>query len=412
MRITYGMSAGNSLRNIELNQNRMATIEGQLTSGSQIAKPSDDPVGAARAIGFQQSIDQSNQYLKNIDQGTNWLNSTDAALGSVTADLQRARELAVQAANGTLSPPDKRAIQLEIGQLQQSVLDLSNSKVGSSYLFSGTRSDQPGYQSAVSSQVVPWAYKGNAVPVQREVSPGVSVAVSADPQATFDPIFKALAQIQAGLTDPAGAPAASTSAVIAASAAPTANPVLIAGSLTINGVNITLAPGDDPVAKINAAFPAPSPNGVTASLTAPAPAGKLVLTSNTPGSQGNVTVGSASGAVDPMYAYLGLSATSATGVDNAGGIQATLQASLTGLDTALDAINVSRAGVGAKMNRLTTLQGQQTAVNTNLQGLLSQVKDVDMAQAITSFTMAQTVYQASLKSAAQALQPSLLDFLK
>jgi len=35
-----------------------------------------------------------------------------------------------------------------------------------------------------------------------------------------------------------------------------------------------------------------------------------------------------------------------------------------------------------------------------------------MAQAITSFTMAQTVYQASLKSAAQALQPSLLDFLK
>ena len=94
------------------------------------------------------------------------------------------------------------------------------------------------------------------------------------------------------------------------------------------------------------------------------------------------------------------------------GIQATLQASLTGLDTALDAVNVSRAGVGAKMNRLETLQGQQTAVNTNLPGLLSQVKDVDMAQAITSFTMAQTVYQASLKSAAQALQPSLLDFLK
>ena len=35
-----------------------------------------------------------------------------------------------------------------------------------------------------------------------------------------------------------------------------------------------------------------------------------------------------------------------------------------------------------------------------------------MAQAITAFTMAQTVYQASLKSAAQAIQPSLLDFLK
>src|SRR5438132_1581037 len=126
MRITYGMSAANSLRNIELNQERMAAVEAQLTSGARIAKPSDDPIGAAQAMGFQQSIDQSNQYLKNIDQGTNWLNSTDATLGVVTADMQRARELTVQAANGTLSPADRAAIQLEVSQLQQSVLDLSN----------------------------------------------------------------------------------------------------------------------------------------------------------------------------------------------------------------------------------------------------------------------------------------------
>jgi flagellar hook-associated protein 3 FlgL len=174
------------------------------------------------------------------------------------------------------------------------VLDLSNSKVGSSYLFSGTKSDKPGYLLAASSVTTPGSYQGNAAQIQREVTPGVTVAVNANAQATFDPLFTALATLQAGL------------------------------------------------------------------------------------SSGN---------------------------------NAQLQQSLTELDTALDAVNVSRAGVGAKVNRLETLQGQQTAVNTNLTGLLSQVKDVDMAQAITSFTMAQTVYQASLKSAAQALQPSLLDFL-
>lgn len=413
MRITYGMSAANSLRNIELNQNRMAAIEGQLTSGSQIAKPSDDPVGAARAMGFQQSIDQSNQYLKNIDQGTNWLNSTDSALGSATADLQRARELAVQAANGTLSQSDKHAIQLELSQIQQSVVDLSNSKVGSSYLFSGTKSDTPGYLQPVSSQIVPGAYRGNASAVQRAVSPGVSVSVSTDAQATFDPIFKALAQIQAGLLDPAGAPATSTTATATGSATPAGNPAL-GGTLTINGVIVNLTPGaggsavtditNADLANVAAGRPT---TGVTASFSG----GHLVLTSNTPGSQGNVALGNASGP-DPAFAFFGMTASSAVpGVDNAAGIQATLQASLTGLDTALDAINVSRAGVGARMNRLETLQGQQTAVNTNLQGLLSQVKDVDMAQAITSFTMAQTVYTASLKSAAQSLQSSLLDYL-
>jgi flagellin-like hook-associated protein FlgL len=46
-----------------------------------------------------------------------------------------------------------------------------------------------------------------------------------------------------------------------------------------------------------------------------------------------------------------------------------------------------------------------------MSSLLSQVKDVDFASAITSFSMAQSVYQASLKAGAQALQLSLLDYL-
>jgi flagellar hook-associated protein 3 FlgL len=415
MRITYGMSAANSLRNIELNTERMAAYENQLTSSSRISKPSDDPIGAARAIGFQQSIDQSDQYLKNIDQGTNWLNSTDSALGSATADLQRARELALQAANGTLTPSDKHAIQLEVTQLQQSVLDLANSKTGGTYLFSGSKSDSTGYQQAVSSQITPWAYKGNAAVVQREVAPGVSVGVNADAQSTFDPIFKALAQIQAGLADPATAPPTSTLAVVAGGSI--AAPLVAIGApatVMINGVNVALTALDTPttvVGKINATAGLGGPNGVTATLQTVAGVTSMILTSNSAGSGAQVTVGNAAGTIDPIYATLGLSSASVSGRDDPVAMQATLQKSLSSLDVALDAINVSRAGVGAKMNRLETLHGQQTAINTNLQGLLSQVKDVDMASAITSFTMAQTVYQASLKSAAQGLQPSLLDFL-
>jgi flagellar hook-associated protein 3 FlgL len=295
MRITLGMTAATNLRNIQANQERVALYQAQLSSGSKISIPSDDPIGAARALGFQESIDQSKQYIKNIDQGTIWLNTTDSTLGAVTSDIQRARELTVQAASGTLSPADRAAVQSEMTQIQQNVLDLSHTKVGSSYLFSGSKSDKPGYTSAVSSLITPSAYVGNAAQIMREVSPGVTVAVNGNAQATFDPVFNALAQVQAGLT---------------------------AGDTTA------------------------------------------------------ISLG------------------------------------LTGLDTALDAVNATRSDVGAKTNRLETLGGRQQAININLSGLLSQVKDVDMAEAITSFTMAQTVYQASLKSAAQAMQPSLLDFLK
>jgi flagellar hook-associated protein 3 FlgL len=414
MRITYGMSAATSLTNIERNQQRMADLEAQLTSGSKFTKPSDDPIGVARALGFQQSIDQSTQFLKNIDQGTSWLNTTDSTLGAVNNDVQRARELAVQAANGTMTAQDKIAIQSEVAQLQHSVLDLANTKLGASYLFSGTKSDKPGYLLAVSSAINPTAYQGNAAVVQREVTPGVSVGVNADAQATFDPVFKALASLQAGLSSPSSAPAVSTAGVVMGSGP--LQTVGTGGRLTLNGVAVTMTAGDTPaqtVANINGTAGLQGAGGVTASLsTDPATFGNLVLTANTAGSSGAVSIGAATGVGNTIYANLGVSAGSSSGVDNPAAIQAQMQQSLTDLDAAIDAINVSRSGVGAKMNRLETLQGQQQGVNLNLSGLLSQVKDVDMAQAITAFTMAQTVYQASLKSAAQALQPSLLDFLK
>jgi flagellar hook-associated protein 3 FlgL len=94
------------------------------------------------------------------------------------------------------------------------------------------------------------------------------------------------------------------------------------------------------------------------------------------------------------------------------GNQATIQSSLTKISTAIDSVNLSRAEVGARMNRVQLLQSQQSSANTRLSSELSNVKDVDMAQAITNFSMAQNVYQASLKAAGQTLQPSLLDYLK
>jgi len=293
MRITLGMIADNSLRNIQTNQTRVDQLQNEITSGSRINKPSDDPIGTAQALGLQESLDQSKQYGRNIDQASSWLNATDSALGSVTDALHRARELAVQAANGSLSPSDRSAIQSEISQLQLHVLDLSHSKYGASFLFSGTRSDQPGFTQAAPS-TTPGAYAGNQGQVQREVAPGVTVAVSVDPTTTFDPLFSALNQLQAGLT-----------------------------------ANDT----------------------------------------------------------------------------------ATMQASLGSFDTALDAVSTARAQIGARTNRLDSLKQRQDSVSVNLTGLLSQVKDVDMASAITNFTMAQTVYQASLKASAQSMQISLLDFL-
>ena len=47
----------------------------------------------------------------------------------------------------------------------------------------------------------------------------------------------------------------------------------------------------------------------------------------------------------------------------------------------------------------------------NVKDILSKTEDVDMAKAMVDFSMHQSVYESALRSAAQVLQPSLLDFL-
>jgi flagellar hook-associated protein 3 FlgL len=293
MRITPQMIVDSTLNNMEQNQSRLEQLQNQVTSGSRIVKPSDDPIGVARALNLQDGIAQSEQYQRNINQATAWLNTTDSALDAVTQALQRARELNVQAATGTLSASDQAAIQAEISELQKHVLDLASTKFGAYYVFSGTASDKAGYTAAAPSGS--GSYQGNAAQVLREVAPGVTVAVSADAQQTFDPLFTALQTLQSGLA-----------------------------------------------------------------------------------SSNNTTIESALGQ----------------------------------FDTALDAVNVTRAQMGARVNRLEFLQQRQSSIEVSLTGLLSETKDVDMVQAISNFTLAQTVYQASLKAGAQTMQATLLDYLK
>src|SRR2546423_8689370 len=99
MRVTPQMLMTSTLHNVEQNQARTEQLQNQITSGSRISKPSDDPIGAARALNLQESLGMSEQYVRNIDQASSWLNTTDSALDAVTQAVHRSRELAIEAGN-------------------------------------------------------------------------------------------------------------------------------------------------------------------------------------------------------------------------------------------------------------------------------------------------------------------------
>lgn len=85
---------------------------------------------------------------------------------------------------------------------------------------------------------------------------------------------------------------------------------------------------------------------------------------------------------------------------------------LSDLDKHIDNILQVRSKVGAIHNRLEAAESRNKAENINLKTLLSEREDIDVAEKYMEYSVMKTVYQASLATGAQILQPSLLDYLR
>jgi flagellar hook-associated protein 3 FlgL len=96
----------------------------------------------------------------------------------------------------------------------------------------------------------------------------------------------------------------------------------------------------------------------------------------------------------------------------AGNVSGLGNADLKGIDTAQNSIAAAQAVVGARTNRLTSANDRLQQLEQTTTNLLSNTEDADMAQTMINYTMQSSVYQAALKSGANLIQPSLLDFLK
>lgn len=146
MRVTQSMLSNTMLRNLNSSYTRMATLQQQISTGSKLLRPSDDPVGVTKAMSYRTQLTQNAQYDENLDTATKWLDTTDTTLGSVTSAMTRVQELVTQAANDTNQTVDREKMLVEIKQIQQQIHDLANTKVGDTYLFSGTRTNEPLYK--------------------------------------------------------------------------------------------------------------------------------------------------------------------------------------------------------------------------------------------------------------------------
>lgn len=103
-------------QNLNSSENSLSTSIERLSSGLKINSASDDAAGQAIANRMTSQITGLSQASSNASDGISLAQTTEGALDQVNDNLQRIRELSVQASNGTNSQSDLQSIQDEITQ--------------------------------------------------------------------------------------------------------------------------------------------------------------------------------------------------------------------------------------------------------------------------------------------------------
>lgn len=114
--INTNIASLNSQRNLNNSQTALATSLQRLSSGLRINSAKDDAAGLAIAERFTTQIRGLNQAARNANDGISLSQTAEGALGELSSNLQRIRELAVQAANSTNSASDRAALDQEVQQ--------------------------------------------------------------------------------------------------------------------------------------------------------------------------------------------------------------------------------------------------------------------------------------------------------
>jgi flagellar hook-associated protein 3 FlgL len=193
MRVTERSLANTTMVGLQANLARLGVLQQQLSSGKLISRPSDSPTGTTTAMQIRSDQRQLQQYSRNADDGTGWLNSADSARTGAIDLVHQARALVLQGmSSGSSSPAAREALAIEVDRLRESVLDQANASYLNRPVFGGTTTGRDAFDPT-------GTYVGDAGQVQRTVGTGVKVRVDSPAAATFGSgagqLFTVLSQI-------------------------------------------------------------------------------------------------------------------------------------------------------------------------------------------------------------------------
>jgi flagellar hook-associated protein 3 len=233
MRITNNMITRQVVTNIQRNLQSVADLQNVLSTGRRFQEPGDNPTRFVESLSLRQEMSENRRFQRNITLGQTNLDLTESALATLNDRLQRARQLALQAANSSSDVNAREAIASEIEQILSDVVQQANTNFEGRFIFGGDQTLRTPFELLTSGPTGGVKYRGDFGDRLTEIGRGEFLAVNlTGPDAFYTQVNETRSTL-----------APVSSALLAPQLAAAEPPVTgVAGTFTVDGVAITFDP--------------------------------------------------------------------------------------------------------------------------------------------------------------------------
>jgi flagellar hook-associated protein 3 FlgL len=377
---------------------RVVETQQQVSTGRRINSPSDDPVAAARVAHLDASLARLDQYQANATFARHQLGLEEEALSEALGHLQRARELTLQANNASTSAGDRHVIANEIRQHRDALLAIANTTdVDGRHLFAGYRESATPFTVAAGGNVV---YNGDQGQRTLQISDSRFVAIN-DSGAD---IFQRIAEGNGTFVVNAGAANAGTGTL---GAATVTNPASwVADTYTITFLTPTSYEVRNAANALVTSGAFTSPQSLTF-------AGVEVRIEGAPAAGDTFTVSTAAqrdvfSTLDRLVAAMDVPGSTPA---QRAQMHSNVGQRLEDLDQAIAHMIDARGEIGSRVRTLDQQEGLNADFALHLNTTLSQVRDLDYAEALSRLSQELFGLDAAQQAFARAQNLSLFRFL-
>jgi flagellar hook-associated protein 3 FlgL len=434
LRVSNRTLSDTVIANLRRNLQKVEKLHYQLSSGKKVRIPSDDPIATLEAMRAKTLVSQCEQFERNIEDGTIWINTSDRILNDLGNIFHRVRALTIQGASDVLNQDDRDDIAIEINQILEEAVRLANTNFAGRFIFAGSLTQTKPYifykgkdngenpdlthvdgsvRVGINQEnITRVLYQGNREPIYREIGVGTKVQINVAGDEVFSATTHSITMGLSTITDP----------TTALGYGP--------GVFRINGKEIfyeTTSSLNDIRDKINNAKV-----GVTASIVLVDTSYYLTLVSNQPDEIWLEDVGtgnllSSLEIIDPGVGSPPNNIHPNATVERKdifqilidirddlfrGDIDRLSTIDLENLEAALENFLAWRAEQGAKINRLEFAEAYTEDTIIFAKDVESKAEGVDIAEVIMDLKIQETAQRAALASGARLIQPSLIDYLR